>query len=113
MSREIIVLDEAEEEFFEAQDWYEAARPGLGVEFRQAVDEAIGRLAEGTSVPTTVPGVSESSGVRRIFVKRFPYSVVFVEHGTELWILAFAHHHRRPGYWRDRKRQKPGSSPGS
>ena len=31
----------------------------------------------------------------------FPNSIVFIEHGEDLCV-AFAHHHRRPGYWRER-----------
>ena len=34
MSQRVIVLDEAEDELFEAQKWYETQRSGLGEEFR-------------------------------------------------------------------------------
>jgi hypothetical protein len=27
---------------------------------------------------------------------------VFIDHDEDLWIVAFAHQHRRPGYWRER-----------
>jgi hypothetical protein len=46
MSHRIIVLDEAEDELIAAQRWYETQRPGLGQEFRKAIDEAMDRLAE-------------------------------------------------------------------
>ena len=75
---------------------------GAGAEFRKAIDEAMERLAE---APLTAPHVAHvpiSLGVRKILVKRFPYGIVFMEHEEELWVLAFAHHRRRPGYWRDR-----------
>lgn len=103
MNCEVVVLDEAEEELTEAHDWYEANRPGLGLEFRLAIEEAMRRLIEETAAALPIPGVNPSSGIRRVFVKRFPYSIVFMEHGNAVWILAFAHHHRRPGYWRTRK----------
>ena len=44
MSQHIIVLDVAEDELIEAQNWYEAQRSGLGQEFRSAIDEAMERL---------------------------------------------------------------------
>ncbi len=101
MSLEIIILADAEEELSEAHDHYDQQHPGLGSEFRRAVEETLVRLAEGTSVPMAVPGVDDSA-IRRVFVKRFPYAVVFMAHDEACWVLAFAHHHRRPRYWRDR-----------
>ena len=44
MSQRVIVLNEAEDELFEAQTWYESQRSGLGEEFRSAIDEAMARL---------------------------------------------------------------------
>jgi hypothetical protein len=42
--------------------------------------------------------------VRRIVIKRFPYDVVFVSRLAYLWVIAFAHHSRRPGFWLKRLR---------
>ena len=102
MSRHVIVLDEAEQELAEAEDWYEAQRAGLGLEFRAAVDEAMERLESEPVGETPAPAVPPEVGARRVFVNRFPYAVVFIEVGEETWVLAFAHHHRQPGYWRYR-----------
>ena len=44
MSQQIIVLDEAEDELVAAERWYEHRRPGLGSEFRVAIDEAMAQL---------------------------------------------------------------------
>ena len=38
MSHRAIVLDEAEDELIAAQQWYETQRPGLGQEFRSAIE---------------------------------------------------------------------------
>jgi hypothetical protein len=35
-------------------------------------------------------------------LKKFPYLVVFREYPDHLFIVAVAHGHRRPGYWRKR-----------
>ncbi len=102
MSRNLIVLDEAETELAEAATWYETQRAGLGREFLSAIEEALGRLMETPSIAISPPGVSASLGARSVFVKRFPYSIVFVEHDGDLWVVAFAHQRRRPGYWRRR-----------
>jgi hypothetical protein len=41
-------------------------------------------------------------GVKRVFMKRFPYSVYFIELPTRFRVLAFAHARREPFYWKDR-----------
>ena len=102
MSQRLIVLDEAEEELIEAEKWYEKQRAGLGQEFRTAIDEGMERLLKAPLAASPIVNLPPSIGARRIFVKRFPYSIVFIEHGEDLWVVAFAHHRRRPGYWRER-----------
>ncbi len=37
--------------------------------------------------------------LRRLPLRRFPYSVVYAASADRLRILAVAHHRRRPGYW--------------
>ena len=82
----------------EAARWYERYRTGLGGEFLAEVDSALARLAGTPRVGTPVPGV-EDGDVRRIFVRRFPYHVVYIELPDRLQILAVAHDRRRPRYW--------------
>lgn len=71
MSARIIVLDDAEAELLEATLWYEAQRAGLGRGFREAVAEAMDRLAEAPRVALPVQSVSPELGARCVFVKRF------------------------------------------
>lgn len=49
------------------------------------------------------PGIDPTLGVRRVFVKRFPFSLYFVELPTRFRVLAVSHAHRQPFYWRDRR----------
>jgi len=102
MSRPIIVLDEAEDELVAAERWYENRRPGLGREFRLAIDEAMERLNAAPLLASALLSIPIALGARQVIVKRFPYSVIFIEHDADLWVVAFAHQSRRPGYWRNR-----------
>lgn len=100
--RSVRVLEAAAVEAAEAAAWYEGQRRGLGGEFRSELKIALDQLCEGT-----LPGSPWSSrlsdrGVRRILMKRFPFSVVFVTLREEAVVLALAHHRRRPEYWRQR-----------
>jgi toxin ParE1/3/4 len=101
MKRPLRLDREAEEELEAAWRWYEERRPGLGREFLDSIKEALLRL-EGPTVSLLVEGVPTDLGVRRLLVRRFPYSVVFVDLPTERRVLAIAHSRRRPGFWRKR-----------
>jgi plasmid stabilization system protein ParE len=39
---------------------------------------------------------------RRIVLQKFPYAVIYREKMSSVQVLAIAHGHRRPGYWKGR-----------
>ena len=39
---------------------------------------------------------------RRALGRKFPYSVVYLDQPSRVWIVAVAHAKRRPGYWQQR-----------
>lgn len=90
--------DEAEA----AVDWYENERPGLGRRFQQTLDVGLDLLEDGTVPGVPMPGALGEAGVRRLVLRRFPYDIVFFPRDDEIVVLAFAHHSRRPAYWRHR-----------
>ena len=85
----------------DAARWYEQLRAGLGSEFLAAVDVAVARIEENPRIGSQPPGVDDED-VRRVFVQRFPYHVVYIELPDRLQVLAVAHDRRRPAYWVDR-----------
>lgn len=89
-------LPAAEAEYLQAVRFFEEQRPGLGAALINEF-ERIATLA--TTKPNTWKLV-HPSGIRRIGLRRFPYTVFYrVLLSGELQITAFAHHRRRPGYW--------------
>ena len=100
--RRIRVLEEASNEAIAAAAWYEQERPGLGLEFAQALDSALDLLQEDMVPLVPVPGTSGPKGAKRLLLRRFPYSIVVLESSDEYVVVAVAHQHRRPGYWKDR-----------
>jgi len=97
----VSIEPEAREELREAARWYEAARPGLGVEFVLEADRALGRIAEAAS---GFPVVGGTEDVRRVLLGRFPYALVFIASGEQASVIAVAHGRRRPLYWASRLR---------
>lgn len=88
----------ARDEFLAAIEYYDDAVPGLGDRFLQAVRRA-------TDLALTHPDAGMQRGaVRRLLVAGFPYDLVYRVRGEVVDVLALAHQHRRPGYWRTRTR---------
>ena len=90
---------EAEVDLYTAIAYYENQRTGLGGELRREVEAAVGRAREN---PPSFPWHSESE-TRKCLVRRFPYTVFFLELEDRIWVAAVAHQKRRPDYWNDRR----------
>ncbi|MBA3960797.1 MAG: type II toxin-antitoxin system RelE/ParE family toxin [Chthoniobacterales bacterium] len=87
----------AREELDAAIAYYEAAQPGLGRRFAEAMEVVVWRVQKNPETYRVIEGE-----IRQGRVRRFPYGVVFRIHGVDLEIIAVMHLHRRPGYWRSR-----------
>ena len=92
----------AQTEFEEAAVWYESQRPGLGLEFIAEVDRVLVRIAHeekfATAAIATVPG----GVIRREFVDRFPYVVIFVETEALRRVIMIRRGSSDPTRWRSR-----------
>ena len=89
---------EAEQEFIQAAEFYDARVPGLGAAFIEAVDGTVAQIAED---PERFPTVDED--LQRARVSRFPYCVYFRRLADSLRILVVRHHSRHPDYWKNRR----------
>src|SRR5437867_2306503 len=97
MNLPLILTPEAEEDMAEAKTWYEAQRHGLGAEFVLCVEEAIDRIR---NIPRG--GTEVAPGVRRVVVRRFPYSVFYRVDPDQIGVLAVYHGRRDPRGWQER-----------
>ena len=77
-----------------AVSYYNLQRLGLGEEFRTEVHATIARIR---SSPLQFAVVERE--IRRAFVHRFPYSVLFrVVNEETIRVLVIRHHRRRPSF---------------
>jgi toxin ParE2 len=90
-------LEIAEIELDEAINWYGEQAPGLGDAFLIEVLSAANRVER---FPEAWHPLGD--GVRRCRLGRFPYGLLYAVDNGDTLILAVAHLHRRPDYWRDR-----------
>jgi toxin ParE1/3/4 len=107
MNRTVIVDEDAAEEA-EAQARYYAQRAGESVSLRFVMEiEAIYRgLAEGRFVGANHPRVRFRLPVKRVFLDRFPFAVVFFLENDIVTVVAVEALKKRPGYWHARLRAR-------
>ena len=95
--KQVIIDSEAENELSDSVAFYERRQPGLGSDFEQAAREAVRTIQ---SDPERHP--PQNDGTRRLVMERFPFVIHYADLPGTIWILAFAHTSRKPGYWRRR-----------
>ena len=93
----ILLLEAAQHELDEAIEWCANQAPGLG-------DALLVETLKAFKLITQFPQAWHplSAQTRRCRLNRFPYSV----EANEVLVIAIAHQHRKPNYWRDRLRNR-------
>ena len=88
----------AEEELVGGAVYYaKEANAALGEDFIGEFERSIALLRQYPRIGSPWRG-----GLRRLPMRRFPYSVVYTLSGEVIRVVAVAHQSRRPGYWRGR-----------
>lgn len=90
-------LAAAQQELDEAVVFHEGQVIGLG---RVFLAEVLAALELVRRYPAAWHPLSTNT--RRCRLRRFPYGLIYHEDGSDILIVAVAHLHRRPEYWRDR-----------
>ncbi|MFW5712540.1 MAG: type II toxin-antitoxin system RelE/ParE family toxin [Spirochaetia bacterium] len=87
----------ARKEFEDALAYYELQNPGLGEQFKGEVKRGISRIV---AFPRGWP--IECSEIRKCFLVRFPFKLLYSIEENHIFIIALAHLHREPNYWVER-----------
>jgi plasmid stabilization system protein ParE len=82
----------------EAFLWYEAQRPGLGEEYLEAVSRALIAIRESPRLHGVI-----HRDVRRVSLRRFPYSVFYRILDQDVVVVGCFHASRDPRRWRRRR----------
>jgi plasmid stabilization system protein ParE len=90
-------LETARLELDDAIAFYNAEVPGFGEAFLLESLSAIDRIRR---YPDAWSPLSENT--RRCRLRRFPYALIYRHAEDEILIVAVAHLHRKPQYWKDR-----------
>lgn len=92
----------ADTELTEAILYYDAKALGLGDRFLAEVKAATLRIEQYPEIAKVI-----DLDVRAKALTSFPYSLMYVVDPSEIFIVAVAHHSRRPAYWADRLPTEP------
>ena len=85
----------------ESFDFYETRLDGLGLRFLTAVEQTVERISTYPEAGTPLAGE-----LRKRIVAGFPYSIIYRVWEDYIYLVALAHHSRRPGYWRERANRR-------
>jgi toxin ParE1/3/4 len=96
-SKKVELHEAASLELEAAFDWYLQRSEQAAARFAAELDRAIANIVEG---PHRWP--EGLYGTRKFLLQRFPFIVVYRELTSTIQVVAVAHGHRRPNYWRTR-----------
>jgi len=83
-----------------AAQWYEERAAGIGEDFVTLFERHLDAAAPHASPGTPVPYVRRADVRWLLLTPRFPYGIVLLLNPRT--VLAVAHLHRKPAYWRSR-----------
>jgi toxin ParE1/3/4 len=93
----VVLTAEAREELREATRWYAARSHRAAQRFVDAYKHARQLVQDGA-----VQWAEIEPGVRRVLLRKFPYSLLYAVEDDKVVVLAVKHHKRHPDYWRGR-----------
>jgi len=87
----------AKQELFDAIEYYESCRNGLGIEFLIEFQKSVQRILY---FPNAWNKLSKNT--RRCLTNRFPYGIIYQTLKNEIIIIAVMQLNRKPNYWKNR-----------
>lgn len=97
MSLPVVLTPEADADYNEAYDWYEAGTPGAGDRFAARVQDVYDVIAANPRLGRRV-----LQDVRKATVTKFPYVVLYIPEATRITVISVFHTSRDPSVWQDR-----------
>jgi toxin ParE1/3/4 len=91
----VIFHQDAETELHAAVAYYQEQSHGLGADFQAQIERSVRRIQH---APQSFPQYNHQ-GIQSCLIRRFPYTVFYLELEDHIWIVAVAHQRRKPGYW--------------
>jgi plasmid stabilization system protein ParE len=97
VSLPVVWSNGAKAEFYDAERWYADISVHLAERFVQAVDDSLQNISQYPLRFTMI-----RKGKRRAFVRRFPYSLIYLVEDARIVVIACFHGKRNPRGWQGR-----------
>lgn len=78
--------------------YYRQVSKALGERFALSIEQATQLASEFPDM-----GSPYKYGTRRVFPRKFPFSLIYLVRQYDIYILALAPDSKKPGYWRSRR----------
>jgi plasmid stabilization system protein ParE len=88
---------EAQAEYLAALSWYRERSPMAALRFEAEFTRSVEKIQKSPERWASYGGDS-----RRFLLHQFPFGIVYHSSSRRIFILAVAHGHRQPGYWKSR-----------
>ena len=95
----VVLLHDAEVEFWQSVDYYERKERGLGISFKEEVDRFLEKIQA-----NPLRSRLRSERYRRVNLSVFRHYIAYVVREDILWIVAICHGHQKPEFWLNRLR---------
>jgi hypothetical protein len=90
--------DDARAELAASAHHYDGEVPGLGARYLDQMWRGVGRILDSPHI-----GVPQRTKLRKLVTAGpFRYSIIYAVQADVIFVIAFASHYKRPGYWRKR-----------
>ena len=80
-----------------AARYYEEQQRGLGAAFLAEIEQGLNRIQQFSRLWPIY-----DAEYRRYLLRRFPFGIIYRLDTEGIIVVAVAHLHREPGYWKDR-----------
>jgi hypothetical protein len=90
----LILLHEAEIEFWKSVEYYERQQSALGMRFKEEVDRHLQQILAQPLLPSL-----RKAGYRRVNLTVFRHYIAYIVRDDVLWVIAICHSHRKPEFW--------------
>jgi hypothetical protein len=97
--REVILHPEALSEFIESGEKYTDISIPLGNAFVEQIEKNLELISKLTAA---FPFLEDEDNIRKCVILRFPYTILYEEINSVIYIWAFAPQREDPDYWKDR-----------
>ncbi len=85
--------------------WYKEKEPGVSRRFVERTTQAREDITQWPSASVSFMITEDGTVIRSKSVRGYPYRVIYAVEPDAIFILAFAHDRRKPGYWQGRLNQ--------